>query len=248
MNFFISYNRWRKSREIGINFFRTKNFNFPNSLLVHEKDRSLYFPNNTTYIELFRDVILDDEYKLSLIKNKNIINIVDVGANLGMFSIAARISFKNANIHAYEPNPNNIPILGKHGKEFNFIIYEEGVGFEAGRGELTFSTSHDTSARILNKDEGLIILSDLDTVIHRFKNPKIDLLKLDCEGAEFEILRNSKALKHVRFLTMEYHLPNNGAEEVLKDLNSTLHELKFKVMHHDRRNVCLGIILAKNDN
>ena len=248
MNFFISFLRWRKSREIGINFFRTKNFNFPDWLLVNEKKRCLYFTKNKTYIELFRDVILDDEYKLSLFKNENIINIVDVGANLGMFSIAARITFQNAKIHAYEPNPNNINILEKHGKEFNFKIYEEALGFEAGRCELTFNTSHDTSARILNKNEGLIILSDLDTVIHRFKNRKIDLLKLDCEGAEFEILRNSKALKHVRFLTMEYHLPNNGAEEVLNDLNSTLHALKFKVMHHDRRNVCLGMILAKNDN
>lgn len=247
MNFFISFLRWRRSREIGVNFFRTKNFNFPDLLLVNEKKRFLYFPNNKTYIELFRDVILDDEYKLSLFKNENIINIVDVGANLGMFSIAARISFKNANIHAYEPNPNNIPVLIKHGKEFNFKIHEEALGFVAGRAELAFTTSHDTSARISKKDEGPIILSDLDTVMHRFENKKIDLLKLDCEGAEFEILKNSNALKHVRFLTMEYHLPTKGSEKILEDLFSTINKLKFKVMHHDRRNVCLGIIVAKNE-
>ena len=123
MIFLIFYNRWRKSRKIGVNFFRTKNFNLPDLLLVHEKKKFLYFPNNTTYIELFRDVILDDEYMLSLFKNENIINIVDVGANLGMFSIAARIAFENSNIHAYEPNPNNISVLGKHGKEFNFKIF-----------------------------------------------------------------------------------------------------------------------------
>lgn len=248
MNFLISYNRWRKSREIGISFFRTKNFTFPKSIRVHEKNRSFHFPDNTTYVELFRDIILDDEYKLSLIKDENIINIVDVGANLGMFSIAARITFENANIHAYEPNPNNIPNLGKHGKEFNFRIYEEALGFEKGRGELAFTTSHDTSARISNKDEGLVIISDLDTVIHRFKNRKIDLLKLDCEGAEFEILKNSKALKHVRFLSMEYHLPVKGSEAVINDLISRLNDLNFKVMHHGRRNVCLGIIAAKNEN
>jgi FkbM family methyltransferase len=247
MNILISCKRWLKARRFGLNFFRTKDFEFPNSLHIYNKHRSLYFPNNSTYIELFKEIILDDEYKLSFFKDKDIKNIVDVGANLGMFSVAARIAFKNAKIHAYEPNPNNIPVLGKHGKEFNFKIYEEALGFESGRGELTCSSSHDTSARISNKDEGPIILSDLDTVIHRFKTRKIDLLKLDCEGAEFEILKNSNALKDVRFLTMEYHLPAKGSEMVLEDLFSTINRLKFKVMYHDRRNVCLGIIVAKNE-
>ena len=247
MNILISCKRWLKARKFGVKFFRTKDFNFPNSLHIHNKDRSLYFPNNSTYIELFRDIILDDEYMLSLTKNEKIINIVDIGANLGMFSIAARIAFENANIHSYEPNPNNIPTLKNHGKEFNFKIYEEAIGIEAGRCELVFSTVHDTSARISKKDEGLITLSDLDTVINRFQNRKIDLLKLDCEGAEFEILKNSKAFKHVRFLSMEYHLPIKGAEIVLNKLISRLHELNFKVIHHDRRNVCLGIIVAKNE-
>lgn len=249
MNINIWFKRWLKARKFGLKFFRTKDFNFPNSLHIHNKDRSLYFPNNSTYIELFRDIILDDEYKLSLFKDKNIKNIVDVGANLGMFSIAARIAFKNAKIHSYEPNPNNIPTLEKHGKEFNFDIHEEALGFEAGRAKLALTSTHDTSARITKSDidEGVIVLSGLDTVINRFENRKIDLLKLDCEGAEFEILRNSNALKQVRFITMEYHLPINGSEAHLKDLISTLHGSNFKVIHNDQRNVCLGIIVAKNE-
>ena len=249
MNINISCKRWLKARKFGLNFFRTKDFNFPHSLHIHNKDRSIFFPNNSTYIELFRDIILDDEYKLSFLKDEDIKNIVDVGANLGIFSVAARIAFENAKIHSYEPNPSNIPILEKHGKEFNFEIHEEAVGFKAGRASLSLTTTHDTSARITKSDidEGVIVLSDLDTVINRFENQKVDLLKLDCEGAEFEILRNSKALKQVRFITMEYHLPNNGSEGLLKDLISTLHGSNFKVIHNDRRNVCLGIIVAKNE-
>ena len=65
---------------------------------------------------------------------------------------------------------------------------------------------------------GATIQSDLDTVIDRFKNKKIDLLKLDCESSEFEILRDSNALNHVRFISMEYHLPTNGSEEISNDL------------------------------
>lgn len=247
MNFIIPYNRWFKARKLGVHFLRTKNFILPNFLIFKSEKRFLYFPNNSTYIELFRDIILDDEYKLSLLKDENIINVVDVGANLGMFSIAARIAFKNALIHSYEPNPNNIPVLGKHGKEFSFEIHEEALALKSGRGELAFTSKHDTSARISNRENGITILSDLDTIIERFENKKIDLLKLDCEGSEFEILRDSNALKHIRFISMEYHLPTNGSEEILNDLLSTLCKLKFNVIHHDRRNICLGIIVAKND-
>ena len=46
---------------------------------------------------------------------------------------------------------------------------------------------------------------------------------------------------------MEYHLPIKGEEMVLNKLFSRLHELNFKVIHHDRRNVCLGIIVAQNE-
>ena len=69
MNIIISCRRWFKARRFGLNFFRTKDFEFPTSLNIYNKHRSLYFPNNSTYIELFKEIILDDEYKLSFFKD-----------------------------------------------------------------------------------------------------------------------------------------------------------------------------------
>ena len=241
------YRRWRKARDIGVKFVRTKDFSIPNSLTTHKLKRSLYFPNDTTYVELFKDIILDDEYKLSLLKDENIINIVDVGANLGMFSIAARISFINSKIHAYEPNPNNIDTLKKHGKEFNFKIYEEAVSGTSGKCDIDFSTENDTSAHIHKNPDGSVFASNLNIILKRFKNGKIDLLKLDCEGSEFDIFRNPEPLIGVRFISMEYHLPLNGSEKVFKELLSILEKLDFSIIYHNKRNVSLGIIVARNE-
>ena len=119
--------RFLKAKKLKVSFLRTKSFQMPSNLTVNGKKRKLYLPNNSTYIELFRDIILDDEYQLYLLKNKQIVNIIDVGANLGVFSMAARIYFPNAVIHSYEPNPANIPILNKNSLQFDFTCFDEAV-------------------------------------------------------------------------------------------------------------------------
>ena len=49
--------------------------------------------------------------------------------------------------------------------------------------------------------------SSISKVIRRIAHGGIvDLVKLDCEGAEWEILQDSQAMKCVINLTMEYHL------------------------------------------
>ena len=51
----------------------------------------------------FLSIFLDDDYYLER-QNKEVSSVLDIGANLGFFSIAARNAFPNATIHSYEPN------------------------------------------------------------------------------------------------------------------------------------------------
>jgi len=241
------YKRFRRAYSLGFKFIRTKNFNIPSSLIFQNLHRNLALPNNGTYIELFRDIVLDDEYYLQVLKKKNIKTIVDIGANLGIFAIASRIYFPSSVIHSYEPNHQNMAYLKKNSIEFDFELYNEAVSSKPGKANLKFSTEHDTAATIKICDDGLITVSSLNNVLNRFEGKKVDLLKLDCEGAEYEILKNNNALKNVRFLTLEYHLPENRSDEKLIELYKILSDQNFSIMHESRRNVCLGNILAKND-
>jgi hypothetical protein len=93
-----------KAHNIGIEFNRNKDFNPPSSVRIGNQSFSLLLPKERGVSELFRDIILDDEYWLHSLPACEIKNILDVGANIGLFSVAARICFPQACIHAYEPN------------------------------------------------------------------------------------------------------------------------------------------------
>ncbi len=181
-----------RARKLGLRYFRMKNFVLPDSIKLGNAFHQIDLPQFSGINELFRDIILDDEYCLNTLTNQQINSIADIGANVGVFAIAARISFPHAEIHCYEPNTENIPYLHKQAESLNLKTFKEAVSNIDGTCSLSKSTIHDTSARITNLEGGEIPLTSLDAVINRFNSQQIDLLKLDCEGFEFEILRTQQ--------------------------------------------------------
>lgn len=138
--------------------------------------------------------------------------VVDIGANLGMFSLyAARQGA--ARVFAFEPNASAYAIMegnlarnargarlfgrrlavsGMHGKRVQFPVVPSVYNRIAEDGEEgTFETVETTS---------------LAQIVARDAPDGIDLLKLDCEGAEYDILYAPDApLEKVREIRMEYH-------------------------------------------
>jgi FkbM family methyltransferase len=138
--------------------------------------------------------------------------IVDIGANLGMFALyAARQGA--ARVIAYEPNGSAYKIMeenlacnargadlrarrlavsGEHGKRVRFPVAPSVYNRIAEEGESgTFETVETTS---------------LAQIVATDAPGGIDLLKLDCEGAEYDILYAPDApLESIREIRMEYH-------------------------------------------
>src|SRR5476649_1482869 len=52
----------------------------------------------------FKNIFYNDCYGLRKIDGK-VDSILDIGGNIGLFSLAARSHFPDARIHSYEPNP-----------------------------------------------------------------------------------------------------------------------------------------------
>ena len=152
---------------------------------------------------VFRDVVLDDEYGLEClpISPKT---ILDVGANVGIFSIWARANFPSAVIHAYEPNPTLLPYLKENTSQVGAELHAEGVSGRDGFGSLTVE-GESMVGQCMAGESGNIPLVSLRNTIQRLGG-SVDLLKLDCEGAEWSILEHPEAFTAVRCVRMEYHL------------------------------------------
>ena len=68
-------------------------------------------------------------------------NILDVGANIGLFSVAAKIHFPQACIHAYEPNLDVKKYLDHQASTFGFKAIYEAIGKTSGRGTISKTLS-----------------------------------------------------------------------------------------------------------
>lgn len=195
--------RWA---QVGVWFLRHKDLH-PRALTIARKRIRLQFPSGEEgKLEwVLREIHLHDCYNLAGLKHQPR-TIVDIGGNVGLFSMIARHRFPNAIIHCYEPNPALAGILRSHLEPLDVSVFHEAVGGESGTVDLVPGTGS-IAVRIAASPTGLIPQVSLDTVSARV-GQSIDLLKLDCEGAEWDILNASVGvgLRSVRDLRMEYHL------------------------------------------
>lgn len=141
-------------------------------------------------------------------------NVVDVGAHIGAFAVLMHELNPAAAIRCYEPVPDNWPCLLANVEAFA-AVDRRACSWEQGRlWSSVFEGSANTggstvAAEPANKHE----LRDCGpAACVPLPDEPIDILKLDCEGSEFSILRNADVRK-LGLIVGEYH--NRAAWESL---------------------------------
>lgn len=194
----------RRARRFGFPFVRRKSFVVPRHLVVNGARIAVETPQEHGSRVDFIAIFLNDCYHLERLKKLDggIRCILDVGSNCGWFSIAARNHFPRATIHAYEPNPAVLPFLQHNTGQIDVVAHPEAVGAQDGMVNLLCDGESNQTRTI---DGGDIRRVAFSAAIERLGAP-VDLLKLDCEGAEWAVLERPEDWATVRWLTMEYHL------------------------------------------
>jgi FkbM family methyltransferase len=148
----------------------------------------------------FGKIVFDDCYRLRDV-NKPVRTILDIGANIGLFAIAARRFYPNAIIQCYEPNPNLERHLSAHCSAIGADYRMMAVGSVGGTVSLLSSGD---SLYCTSEMGGSIPQIGFDEAVAQLGI--VDIVKLDCEGAEWDIFADPEPWARVRSLVMEYHL------------------------------------------
>ena len=194
----------------------------------------------------FRENFFDDIYlsRLPLMKfEKDSISVIDIGANIGFFSLALLARFPKARIFAFEPHPycfEQLHIYKESFDSYNLNIYNKAVGGQ--NGQLILNTSKTdgfaTMSSIFeneNKQERFEVESvTLESVLEKEKLDMIDILKMDCEGSEYPIIYNTpdEVLKNIKSMCIETHQGTKNNEN-LHALVTFLEKKKYHVEYVD---------------
>lgn len=132
----------------------------------------------------------------------------DIGANIGVVSVVLANIYPSAKIHAFEPEPGNFEVLRKNTEPYpNIYLHAVGLGAQSGAKRLWPSdnpVNHGGFSNFIEHgDPTECKILSVKKAVELHGVP--DLIKIDCEGAECEILRNFPSLSLVSWITGELH-------------------------------------------
>lgn len=194
IKFLIAYDRWR---------FRAVMRNIPGLRLDYRL--------NKAGIDVLKGVFIDREYA-DYFPFSESATIVDAGGHFGYFTLfAARHTAPDSRIFVLEPSPRNFRVLKKNlqrNKVENAVAFPMGMAGKTGTANLFLhaNTYNDSTSSPSEKLEAVEVIS-LGDFLESRKISFVDFLKLDCEGAEYDILLNTpqEIFDKIKTISLEFH-------------------------------------------
>lgn len=130
--------------------------------------------------------------------------VIDGGAHLGSFSLAAAELFPTAQFHLIEPQPAcHTELRSLAAKYSNFTIHEVALARQAGTLDFVADGVPGTGAHVSNNGTIQVRAESLDALLNVSPDERA-LLKLDLQGFELEALNGAcRALQSVEILLTE---------------------------------------------
>lgn len=161
----------------------------------------------TTYIARpdrianIQSIFIDHAHLQEIIPKNGI--LVDVGANIGEFALFAHASLFPQNIYSFEPVPRSFELLQKnnHDTHFNFAICADQqieIYIDEQSGMSSKFKRSTTIGKTVAQCKSLDLVEDVQAL------PRIDLLKIDVEGMEYDVISSSPAtVRKSKYIVIE---------------------------------------------
>jgi FkbM family methyltransferase len=181
--------------------------------------KSWYGMDSSSVNYLFKEIFIKQEYRVDNLPTNPV--IFDCGSNIGTSILYFKKIYPSAKIIGFEANPSVYQLLEKNILHqgltdvavFPIALYNQDT-------ELTFFTSsknENLTGSILHKRGGERAIQVKAQKLSQFFAPyeKVDVVKIDVEGAEWNILEDlvaSQTLKKTQNYLIEYHLNIRGEQ------------------------------------
>lgn len=161
-----------------------------------------------------KNVLINEEYFAHNFYPKQNDTIVDIGANIGCFTLAVSRYNQGGRIIAVEPFPSNFDLLQRNinqNRIENVVLIPAAISSRADSTTLFVGNDTGMHSLVFDRGKGSIKVPALrfDSILHLLPEGKCNFLKIDCEGAEFDFLPTitSCAWSRIDKLVMEFSAP-----------------------------------------
>jgi FkbM family methyltransferase len=167
--------------------------------------------------------------------------IIDAGAHIGLASVLFASRFPSARIVAIEPQADNFAMLERNTARFPGICpIRAGLWWHGATLKIQNPGEKSWGFRLAEGDGGDVAAVTVGNLMQRFAFDRIDILKLDVEGAEKEVLEHAAGwIDRVDTMIVELHdrvrvgctealeqaIAGRGFERTLVGVNSILKRL-----------------------
>ncbi|MBU4264713.1 FkbM family methyltransferase [Patescibacteria group bacterium] len=205
------------------------------------KDKTKFQLRNIMDLWVLTETYLKKDYEVFGIKIKKNWIIIDIGAGVGDFSIFAAKKSKSNTIYAIEPFFESCKLLQKNITQNKIKnIFTNNLAIATNNNiTLNINSSNFLNTRTIQevgiereRERERVKSMPLSKYFQVNKIKTCNLLKCDCEGAEFDIFLNlnKETYQKIENIIMEYHLFNPTNK--LKDLINTFSKNGFKIKTH----------------
>lgn len=201
INVYTEYNRLSK---IKVSFFEVYRLLKKNRINTRLFGETIKITDSFWYLHGLNELFIEEVYRF--LSDSKTPLIIDCGSNIGLSIIYFKRLFPEARIIGFEPDNEIFNILKANISQFglNKIELNQKAVWINNR-PLYFKKNGSVGGHIYGE-------SDFNTIeIETFRlkdllNENVDFLKIDIEGAEFEILKDCEEnLKNVENIFVEYH-------------------------------------------
>jgi FkbM family methyltransferase len=159
--------------------------------------------------------------------------VVDAGAFRGWYTtISSKIVGSNGFVLSFEPEPHNFEILHKVillGKLKNVKAFKLALSDNNGFEFLYLSESPSMHSLVLKRSNKryTVPCMRLDTIATLIKIPKLDLIKIDVEGAELKVLKGCKIV--INEFQPIFSIDVNHYDGEFEEISSFMKEFNYEI-------------------